>query len=97
VFDHPSVDRLSRELLTRLVPPAPSPDEAALRHLMELEAILATETVGQEVKTGLERVLARWGNRDNSSGTHRRIEDELRSADAQEVFDFIDREFGEAP
>jgi hypothetical protein len=97
VFDHPSVDPLSRELLTRLVPPAPSPDEAALRHLTELEAILATETVGQEVKTGLERVLARWGNRDNSSGTHRRIEDELRSADAQEVFDFIDREFGEAP
>jgi len=96
VFDHPTVALLSQELDARLEPPEASPSEEALGHLAELEAVLSSaipdESVAGDLRAGLQRALARLtANGDKGS---ERIEDELRSADAEEVLEFIDTELG---
>lgn len=103
VFDHPTVVRLSRELEDRLVPRPASPEEEARRRLADLEAALSSlssrsspgrdEVVVGELRAGLQRALSKLTAGDGAAG--RSIEDELQSADADEVLDFIDREFGE--
>ncbi|MGH9210035.1 MAG: SDR family NAD(P)-dependent oxidoreductase, partial [Acidimicrobiales bacterium] len=98
VFDHPTVDRLSRELDARLAPAEASADEEALLHLSRLEGLLSSLTPDgaalQDVQAGLRRALARLAGSDPPGD--RRIDDELSTADAQEVLDLIDREFGQA-
>jgi hypothetical protein len=110
VFDHPSVELLSVELERRLLPPEVPAHERARHHLSELEAALAAtgldDPARDDLRTGLQRALARLNGTGAGAGADgdpadgdtgsRRIEDELDGADAQAVFDLIDREFGEA-
>jgi len=98
VFEHPTVERLSRDLMARLVPPSSLANGDLLAHLAQLEAGLTSdppdEAVRRELREGLQRALARLRSEDGFRG--RPVEEQLASADAEEVFDFIDRELGTA-
>jgi hypothetical protein len=98
VFEHPTVERLSRDLRARLVPPSSLANGDLLAHLAQLEAGLTSdppdEAVRRELREGLQRALARLRSEDGFRG--RPVEEQLASADAEEVFDFIDRELGTA-
>jgi 5-hydroxydodecatetraenal polyketide synthase CpkA len=79
VFDHPTVDELTRELDRRLAPAATSPEDEARRRLAELEAALAALPAGTgagadgdlaaELRSGLRRALARLDGAGGPAGT----------------------------
>jgi acyl carrier protein len=100
IFDHPTVTLLSLHLDEQLGGRRVSPHEEALQRLADLEAALSALDNGdaaaaRDLRAGLQRALARVTPLGDADGRSRRVEDELHSADAEEVFDFIDREFGE--
>jgi NADP-dependent 3-hydroxy acid dehydrogenase YdfG len=96
VFDHPTAERLALELGRRLEPTEATADEEALRHLAKLEALLgsvdADGAAAHDLRTGLRRALAKLA--DGDAAALRSVEDQLAGADAEQVLDFIDREFG---
>jgi candicidin polyketide synthase FscE len=94
VFDHPTVDRLAADIDGRLAPGAPVVDDPAAL-LERLEGAVRSGAVDPEVVARLRRLLAAVADRVGEEGG-RPVDDELAEADAQEVLDFIDREFGEA-
>ncbi|NLU76574.1 SDR family NAD(P)-dependent oxidoreductase [Streptomyces sp. HNM0575] len=96
VFDHPAPARLAAYLLDELGLDAADPSRAVLDHLERLESALAaassTETVRGELTPRLRAVLAKLG--DDGAEDTEAVSEQLRSASVEDVFAFVDQEFG---
>nr|WP_306747649.1 SDR family NAD(P)-dependent oxidoreductase [Saccharothrix yanglingensis] len=95
VFDHPTVDAVSRLLLDGLAPAEPDGARAAVAELERLDRVLADVDDGdpdarQEVTDRLRSLLLRWtgGTTAEPSAVGARIS----TAGADDLFDFIDNE-----
>ncbi|MEU4626378.1 type I polyketide synthase [Actinoplanes sp. NPDC023801] len=91
VFDHPTPVALAQHLRMALVPPAKPAAEVALEELDRLEAVLDAVDAGDDgrerVKRKLRSLVARWnGGTGDADG-----EQDLESATAEELFEFLDR------
>jgi acyl transferase domain-containing protein len=98
VFDHPTVAALSTYLLTELGPHAGDPAGAVLSLFDQLEAALAglagAELPRESVEARVRGLLAKLGaGQDEDHG--RMIAGRLEAASVEELFAFVDEEFGQ--
>jgi acyl carrier protein len=100
VFDHPTPVALAHALAVRLAPESASASENALGHLAMLEnalgAIQADRALLATVTAGLRGLLSKLG-RGEALHNGRRIDEELRDADDDELLALIERELGGDP
>ncbi|AQS66338.1 type I polyketide synthase [Streptomyces pactum] len=98
IFDHPTPSALARHLDGRLADSGDGERTDVLGELRRLDSSLFSVSAGNgrlraEVKEQLQAMLKQFDDgRDDSSG---RLADTLVSASAEEVFQFIDREFSD--
>ncbi|MEU9073036.1 SDR family NAD(P)-dependent oxidoreductase, partial [Streptomyces sp. NPDC048306] len=98
VFDHPTPTALARHLDGRLADSDDGEQPDVLGELRRLDSFLFSVSAGNdrlraEMKEQLQAMLKKFEDgRDDSSG---RLADTLTSASAEEVFQFIDREFSD--
>jgi hypothetical protein len=100
VFDHPNPAALARHLLGGLA----GPDGSVTGELDALEAAMRTAepdpATRNAVTLRLQVLLSRWSARVNTvdtaadTGDPAEIDEQLKSATATEVFDFIERQLG---
>ncbi|WP_232534328.1 beta-ketoacyl reductase [Plantactinospora sp. KBS50] len=96
IFDYPNTGALARHVRDRLAPAQvrePAADELE-RLETALGAIAADDPGRGRITLRLQTLLARWS--EHSAGPATAVADRLESADADEIFDFIDRELGRA-
>ncbi|MDN3358998.1 type I polyketide synthase [Actinomadura sp. DC4] len=95
MFDHPDPAALAAYVRAEVVPAAPDALHGVLDDLDRLAAALSALSVDDdgEVARRLRTVLARWNDR-RTAPEDEEVEQRIRSASTDEVFDFIDREFG---
>jgi NAD(P)-dependent dehydrogenase (short-subunit alcohol dehydrogenase family)/acyl carrier protein len=97
VFNHPTVSALSTHLLAELAPKTGGPAARVQSLLDELEAALcgldAVEPTSESVEPRVRAVLAKLG--DGHGGRHgRAVTERLEAASVEEMFAFVDAEFG---
>ncbi|MFF9351722.1 SDR family NAD(P)-dependent oxidoreductase [Streptomyces sp. NPDC014734] len=97
IFDHPTVAALAAYLHHELAPPEASPRERLLSEWDALEARLLAADFGpadrSEVLRRLKALGTRWESRQESDQPDE-VDGHIRSASANEIFDFIDQELG---
>ncbi|WFE35243.1 type I polyketide synthase [Micromonospora sp. WMMD975] len=96
IFDYPNTGALARHVRDRLAP-AEVRDPAAeeLERLERALGAVAADDPGRgRITLRLQTLLARWTEHSATSATA--VADRLETADADEIFDFIDRELGRA-
>ncbi|GAA3566871.1 hypothetical protein GCM10022419_054440 [Nonomuraea rosea] len=96
VFDYPTAALLAAYLRERLVPEAPGAPVLAEIDRLEaaLDAAEPTDEDRAQITTRLQAMAARWS--DAQATQNDDVQDRIRSATADEVFAFIDRELGRA-
>ncbi|QNP74837.1 SDR family NAD(P)-dependent oxidoreductase [Streptomyces roseirectus] len=96
-FDHPSVARIAEFVAAELEPSADAPAEVVLDGIEDLGRVLDALDVSAAARTRvtahLQALLARWQGEHAGTATGD-VRDGLADADEQEVFAFIDAEFG---
>ena len=96
VFDYPTATALAGYLRDKLVPDDAQP--AVLTELEKLESTLLTmpseDAVRAQVTTRLRVLMAKWSEAEQATGST--VEDRIRSATTEEMFEFIDKELGRA-
>jgi hypothetical protein len=97
VFDHPTPLTLATHLSAEIFPDGPAPAEPVFAELDQLDSILsgipADSDMRASVTVRLQTVLSKWmGAQAPQRGEL--VADKLQSATADEVLDFINREFG---
>ncbi|XRQ16898.1 SDR family NAD(P)-dependent oxidoreductase [Actinomadura welshii] len=102
VFDYPTPLVLARHLLDRLVDAGDEPaGTSILAELDRLEAVLAGGERDDIARAGvsfrLRQMLEKWTGAEDAAADAAGADDaveRIETADAEEIFDFIDREFG---
>ncbi|MFC6094832.1 SDR family NAD(P)-dependent oxidoreductase, partial [Saccharothrix lopnurensis] len=95
VFDHPTVDAVSRLLLDGLAPEEPDGARAAVAELDRLDRVLADVGAGdpdarQEITDRLRSLLLRWTG--DPVAEPSAVGARISTAGADDLFDFIDNE-----
>jgi hypothetical protein len=98
IFDHPTPTSLARRIVAQLVPAEAGPMDRIKAGLDQIEADIAAMAGSPrqqaEIANRLQATLWKLaGTESEKSGPS--AEAQLDEADADEVLDFIDREFGE--
>ncbi|AOS63983.1 type I polyketide synthase [Actinoalloteichus hymeniacidonis] len=96
VFDHPNPAELAERILGGLALPEDDPTRDVLRGIDDLEAglaLLASDDDHAEITARLQNIL--WRLADAHSAAEPSSPEQLTEASPDELFDFIDREFGE--
>ncbi|MEV0005525.1 type I polyketide synthase [Micromonospora sp. NPDC050980] len=91
VFDHPTPMALAAHLRVALVPPARPAAEVALEELDRLEAVLDAVEPGDDAHARVKRRLRSLVARLNGGTEDTDGEQDLESATAEELFEFLDR------
>ncbi|MCZ7438220.1 SDR family NAD(P)-dependent oxidoreductase [Micromonospora sp. WMMC241] len=91
VFDHPTPMALAQHLRLALVPPAKPAAEVALEELDRLEAVLDAVEPGDDAHARVKRRLRSLVARLNGGTEDTDGEQDLESATAEELFEFLDR------
>ncbi|MFJ9847688.1 SDR family NAD(P)-dependent oxidoreductase, partial [Kitasatospora sp. NPDC101155] len=98
VFDYPTPELLARQLLDQIVPAAAGPMDRIRTGLDQLDADFAeladSERLHAEIINRLQATLWKLTGA-NTEETGPSAEEQLDAASADEVLDFIDREFGD--
>ncbi|MEU4473886.1 SDR family NAD(P)-dependent oxidoreductase [Micromonospora sp. NPDC023888] len=102
VFDYPTPAALAEHVREALVPDAPDASSPVLAELDRLRTTLGTVPAGADLETRLvitrklQAVLADWQEAGGPAvdAAEDVVAEHLRSADATEIFDFIDKELG---
>ncbi|WP_172382410.1 type I polyketide synthase [Streptomyces sp. MNP-20] len=99
VFDHPTSAVLSQYLRGELLQDDADGVDSTLRELDRLEAGLGTiapdDGDRMRITMRLEALMAKWKGTDaEAPADGEKVSSQLESASADEVFDFIDKEFG---
>ena len=96
VFDYPTATALAGYLRDKLVPDDAQP--AVLTELEKLESTLlampSEDAVRAQVTARLRVLMAKWSEAEQATGST--VEDRIRSATTEEMFEFIDKELGRA-
>jgi acyl transferase domain-containing protein/NAD(P)-dependent dehydrogenase (short-subunit alcohol dehydrogenase family)/acyl carrier protein len=100
VFDYPTPELLTTYLLEHVTPDGSQSTANVDVELDKLERLLANEAsdelVRSRAKVRLQAILAGLGE-DDGSATSTAVAEKMRSASAEEVLDFIDRELRPRP
>jgi acyl transferase domain-containing protein len=95
VFDHPTPASLATLLRTELAPPPIDAAESALDELDRLSSLLSdidsAHPLAQGITSRLQVIATKWAN--NVAGPDE-AEELIESANAEEIFSFIDNELG---
>ncbi|MEU8703384.1 SDR family NAD(P)-dependent oxidoreductase, partial [Streptomyces sp. NPDC048680] len=93
VFDHPTGDALAEHLAAGLAPAATAPSVADLDRFAGLDPAGSDEQTRTKVTTELRRLLTEWTPVAAGSVA---ASDQLKTASADEIFDFIQNELGKS-
>ena len=98
VFDHPTPAALSEHLGTQIRPDEKSPEQTLLEDFDRLEQSLSTLPSGgdgrTEITARLRALAAKWAGPEDETGAGV-VKQTLQAASADEIFSFIEKEFGE--
>ncbi|WP_327682117.1 type I polyketide synthase [Kitasatospora sp. NBC_00458] len=102
IFDYPTPAALTQHLQSEIVDDGPAPRETALvAELDRVEALLTAASAPDEatqalVASRLKNLLSQWSGNSSNAAESDDVADKLRSASADDLFDFIDSAFGES-
>ncbi|MFI9202357.1 SDR family NAD(P)-dependent oxidoreductase [Streptomyces sp. NPDC053048] len=100
IFDYPTPQALADHLKGELVDAGASPEKYVLDHIEQLESALAAVRLDDisraQTKLRLKSLLERWDDEKGEEETTRVVDvtEGLQSASAEEIYDFLGKEFG---
>ncbi|WP_345623206.1 type I polyketide synthase, partial [Streptomyces ziwulingensis] len=100
IFDYPTPPALAEYLRAELVDSGVSPEKYVLDHIEQLEAALAAvrldDIARAQTKVRLKGLLSRWDEQSQETAATPvgDVTEGLQSASAEEIYDFLGKEFG---
>ncbi|MFG2224952.1 SDR family NAD(P)-dependent oxidoreductase [Streptomyces sp. NPDC048644] len=100
IFDYPTPQALAEYLKEELVDSGVSPEKYVLDHIEQLESALAAvqldDIARAQTKVRLNGLLSRWDEKSQEAVTTQVVDvtEGLQSASAEEIYDFLGKEFG---
>jgi acyl transferase domain-containing protein/acyl carrier protein len=98
VFDHPTPNALTEHILTAIGAGDASAPAPVLVELDRLETLLSSLSPDDDLRSGvtsrLRTLLSRWLRTGDDESATADVGEKLRSATADEVFDFVEKELG---